>query len=43
MNIYKEIEQTIFDYETYITDIMIELYKKHGFKFVLYKEMMRNE
>lgn len=21
----------------------IELYKKHGFKFVLYKEMMRNE
>ena len=30
MNIYKEIEQTIFDYETYITDIMIEIYKKHG-------------
>ena len=30
MNIYKKIEQTIFDYETYITDIMIELYKKHG-------------
>jgi hypothetical protein len=30
MNIYKEVEQTIFDYETYITDIMIELYKKYG-------------
>ena len=30
MNIYKEIEKTIFDYETYIKDIMIELYKKHG-------------
>lgn len=30
MNIYKEIEQTMVDYENHITNSMIKLYKKYG-------------
>lgn len=30
MNIYKEIEQTMVDYENHITNNMIKLYKKYG-------------